>query len=1040
MGIRFVRAVVTIAVVGVGMSPFQSEAVRPQPTGKPGRMVKPVWMPLGVGKQPVTVVLEMSGDPVAVQQEAAGRRLQRHEKDQIKASLRGGQQSLHGSIQAMGGTVLANYQSAYNGVKVRITADRLGQLASLPGVVAVRHQFPVRRSNVLSVPLIGAPAVWQNPGLHGEGVKIAFIDTGIDYTHANFGGPGTPAAYEAAHASETLPANPAYFGPRAPRVKGGIDLVGDSYNADPQSPGYQPIPRPDPNPLDCGDGHGSHVAGSAAGSGVTAAGTTYTGRYDAATVNSNAWTIAPGVAPRADLYAVRVFGCDGSSDVIVDAIDWAVDNDMDVINLSVGTTFGSKDSPDAAAATNAARAGVLVVAGAGNDGENPYMISSPASADGAIAVAANSARATFPGAALTLSTGGAPLAAQNSNEAVISNGTTLPVVVLRDSTGRVSLGCAQQDYVGVAGKLVVTRGGDCPFFSRAVFAQRARAAAAVLISEGDEYPPFEGPVNLDPDTNEPYVVTIPFLGLRGPAESASSDGGRLAAANGRTVTLANSTVPDEDFLRISFFSSSGPRGGDGGLKPNLTAPGVEITSTAIGTGNQAGVRSGTSMATPHVAGVAALTRQAHPNWSVAQVMAAVVNTGDPGQALPYRAIRAGNGMVQAHKAVATQVTAREEGRPFGVSLSFGLEEMKRDFSGQKDIKLRNHGNTPATFTVAQVMPAGSPHTVALDRSVVTVPARGAADVRVTLAVPAASAGASNGAGLSFREVAGIVRFTPVSSTDNNGVTLNMPYYLVPRALSDVSTQLGQFRGANPVAAATVTNRNGAIAGDADFYAWGLEGSRMPGRASNDIRAVGVQSFPHDEKDRMIVFAVNTFDRWSTASTNEFDIRVDVDGDGIDDYVIIGADDGLLSFGFPSGTFSTFVFSTRSPFASTNFQAIAPTDSSTALLAVLTSDLCRPGEPCLSAANPRITYRATGFDLVNDAAKSEVPGTSAFNVYAPAISQGGLVKVAPGATKSTIISVNAAEWKLTPSKGLMVVTLDNKSGTEEAQLIRIEPRR
>src|SRR5205085_11529781 len=120
---------------------------------------------------------------------------------------------------------------------------------------------------------------------------------GIDYTHATFGGPGTAAAYTAAHDAETAPANPALFGLAAPRVKGGIDLVGDSYNADPQSEAYQPVPHPDSNPLDC-NGHGSHVAGTAAGSGVLATGQTYTGAYNANTISGNSWTIGPGVAPK----------------------------------------------------------------------------------------------------------------------------------------------------------------------------------------------------------------------------------------------------------------------------------------------------------------------------------------------------------------------------------------------------------------------------------------------------------------------------------------------------------------------------------------------------------------------------------------------------------------------------------------------------------------------------------------------------------------------------------------------------------------------
>ena len=101
----------------------------------------------------------------------------------------------------------------------------------------------MKPDNVNGVQLIGAPGVWAGlAGFHGENIKIAVIDTGIDYTHANFGGPGTTAAYAAADAADVLPASPSLFGPAAPRVKGGIDLVGDDYNADPSDPAYQPVP------------------------------------------------------------------------------------------------------------------------------------------------------------------------------------------------------------------------------------------------------------------------------------------------------------------------------------------------------------------------------------------------------------------------------------------------------------------------------------------------------------------------------------------------------------------------------------------------------------------------------------------------------------------------------------------------------------------------------------------------------------------------------------------------------------------------------
>lgn len=1044
MRFRSVRTLAALAAMFGALAPIHSGAVRPEAAPEAGNLIQPVWTPLGVGKQPVTVVLQLAGEPVAVQQGNAGRKLDRREKDQIKAQLRGSQDALHGNIQGMGGTVLANYQAAYNGVKVRVARDKLEQLASLPGVIAVRPVFPIKPNNERGVPLIGSPAVWQSLGLHGEGVKIAIIDTGIDYTHANFGGPGTVAAYEAAHAAEAAAANPLHFGPLAARIKGGIDLVGDSYNADDTDPKtYQPIPHPDPNPLDC-NGHGSHVAGSAAGSGVTSSGATYTGAYNALTIPGNTWAIGPGVAPKADLYAVRVFGCEGSTDVTVDAIEWAVDNDMDVINMSLGSSFGTKDDPSAAASTNAAKAGVIVVISAGNSGPNQYITGSPGSADGAITVAASDPTETFPGALFSLSTGGTALPVQNSNGATFASGTSYPIVVLRDAAGNVSLGCNPAEYAaapgGVAGKLVVTQRGSCARVARAIFAQQAGAAAAAMIDTSVNYPPFEGKITENPDDGVKFTVTIPFFGVRGLASGTTSDGARLRLADGGSTTVVNAQLPNPNFLGFASFSSGGPRNGDSSLKPDITAPGVSIVSTGNGTGNGPATLSGTSMAAPQVAGVAALTRQAHPNWKVAHVNAAIVNTGDPSQVTGHRISRGGTGLVQVGKSTASQVVAQVDDERFSVALNFGLEEMHRDFVGRKTIKLRNHGSVAASFNVSQVRPAGSAHALGLGRSTVTVPARGSAEVDVTLTVPVASAGASNGAGLSFREVAGIVQFAPASASDNAGVSLRVPYYLVPRALSDVSTKIGRLSGTNRSTVATVTNRHGGIAGDADFYAWGLEDRKLPGRVSNDVRAIGAQSFDWDGTQRLLIFAVNTHDRWSNASTNEFDILVDVDGDGVDDYVVVGVDQGAVTTGVFNGRMGAFVFSTRSAGASLNFLATAPTDSSTALLPLLTSQLCRSTEPCLSAANPRLTYRAVAYDLSNGGVKV-VAGSARYNVWSSAISQGGFATVAPGATDaSNVISVNSAEWKLTPAKGLMIVTLDNKSGREEAQLIEVESGR
>src|SRR5439155_14764810 len=132
----------------------------------------------------------------------------------------------------------------------RATPAQLASMAGLPGVVGIKPVLIYKPVNAVSVPFIGAPAVWGgSPAFHGEGIKIAIIDTGADFTHANFGGPGTAAAFNAAFAHSAEPADPALFGPNAPKIKGGTDLVGDDYNADPTSPAFHQVPSHDPNTL-----------------------------------------------------------------------------------------------------------------------------------------------------------------------------------------------------------------------------------------------------------------------------------------------------------------------------------------------------------------------------------------------------------------------------------------------------------------------------------------------------------------------------------------------------------------------------------------------------------------------------------------------------------------------------------------------------------------------------------------------------------------------------------------------------------------------
>src|SRR5262249_24987583 len=225
----------------------------------------------------------------------------------------------------------------------------------------------------------GAKAV-QDAGFDGSGVRVAVLDTGIDYTHKFFGGPGTAAAYQAAYGTSTADSKNTTTDGLFPTAKviGGFDFVGEKWPAGPLAP--------DPDPIDCGPsvipapcfgGHGTHVADIIAG---------------------NDGASHKGVAPGASLYAVKVcsaiaLACSGAA--LLQGIEFALDPDgdgdisdaVDVINMSLGASYGQIQDDLAEASAIAARLGVVVVAAAGNAADRPYIVSSPSIAPEAISVA-----------------------------------------------------------------------------------------------------------------------------------------------------------------------------------------------------------------------------------------------------------------------------------------------------------------------------------------------------------------------------------------------------------------------------------------------------------------------------------------------------------------------------------------------------------------------------------------------------------------------------------------------------------------------------
>lgn len=968
------------------------------------------FTPRSRGSKVETFILQLASEPVARVQANAGAPLSAAAKESARNLLAMEQAVVESSVRALGGTVQARYRDAYNGLRVQIPAKQVGSLKLLPGVVRVHRPQVFQPNNVKGVQRISGPAAWApfagGAGFRGEGIKVAVIDSGIDYTHADFGGPGTPAAFEAAFAASADPADPALFGPGAAKVKGGFDFAGDAYDAnDPASE-----PQPDANPLDCG-GHGSHVAGTVAGFGLLADGSRFNGPYNDSTYASNSFLVGPGVAPKADLYALRVFGCDGSTNLVVDALDWAVANDMDVVNMSLGSNFGSADDPSAAATDNAVRAGIVVVASAGNAGPVNYITGSPATSSLGISVAAQDPAVSFPAVSLAPPSG-TPFTTINANGAALG-ATSLQIKVLLDAAGNIALGCNPGDYAGAAGKIVVTKRGICARTSRAIYGRDAGAAAVLMVNNANGLPPFEGPITQNLDNGEFVApVTIPFLGVSLAAEAA------IKALDGSTFTLTSGSLANPAFNTLASFTSMGPRL-DGRLKPDVTAPGVSIHSVAIGSGNGGAVFSGTSMAAPHTAGLAALVRQARPTWTAGQIKNAIVNTSSPGGVVNYPTRRSGAGVVNAAAAVRTQAFAWADAED--IHLNLGVLEQKTDYLQTKTIKVRNRGTTPVSFDLTAERPQGSPHTVALSPSSITVPANNTFTINVTISIDTATSGDSS----AFREAAGVVTLTPTGGT-NGGATLTVPYYGVLRPQADVSAAIAPKLGGKwTQALARVANSSTELAGTADFYAWGHT-SANDGQGYVDIRAAGVQSFSTGD-DQLIVFAVNTHKAWSTPSLIETDIAVDTNLDGNDDFVIIGIDLGLLQGTGSTGQFASAVLDLSTGSISVEFLGVAPTNGSTMLLPVTAAQLG------LTAASPRFSYTVAMFDL--DSADVDFTGGSAsFNAFSSSVSQGDFVGLAPGAVEFVNVALDPAEQAITPALGHMIVTLDNKGGTREAALI------
>ncbi len=654
------------------------------------------------------------------------------------------QRQLLAPLSGMNAKVLYRVQRVYNGIAVTVDASKLTQIAKLPGVKAIHPLVTKKLHHTGSVPLIGAPEVWQESvgdgKATGEGITIAVIDSGLDYVHKGFGGSGD-------YTDVTDTSAPIYNG----KVIGGYDFVGDAYDARYEDTS---TPAPDNNPMDCLEnnfgtggtvGHGTHVAGTAGGLGVLANGDTYTGSYDSTTYTNNTFRIGPGVAPGAQLYGLRVFGCYGSTDFADAAIEWAVDPDgdgnpsdhADVINMSLGSDYGYAYDSTSIASENAVAAGVSVVASAGNSYDTQYITGSPGSSDSVISVASTTQpHTTVDGIRVISGTAEITGTVQPATLSVnypwgTSPATRGPLITFNKP------GCAAfppEDVAIITGKVVLIDWGDnqCASGARTNNYKAAGAVGLIIADNSDVFDLLLGgnttlpTVSIPKSTGALLRSALPGVVIEFSGELSNSG------------LLIDETASDQ----ISEFSSRGPRR-YGALKPDVAAPGSSIFSVLKASGNDGQTLGGTSMAAPHVAGVAAIMRQIHPDWTPGEIKALIMNTatkeirsGTPADSQPFGPTRVGGGRVNVPHAAETNVIAFDSAKPANVSVSFGNVEAVSSTYLTRTVTIQNKGTGAIVYDVGYAPSTTTPGvSYIVSPAQVFVAAGGSATATVVLSVP-----------------------------------------------------------------------------------------------------------------------------------------------------------------------------------------------------------------------------------------------------------------------------------------------------------------
>ncbi len=795
------------------------------------------------------------------------------------------------TLDTHGVNVIARLQVVLNAVLLEVAASQLPVLAQHPLVKGIGQVRDYEMSLSETVPYIGAADV-QATGFDGSGIRVAVLDSGIDYTHANFGGPGTLEAYADAYGLEASDLRNTRRDDLFPTAKvvEGFDFVGERWDGD----AVRAL-SPDPDPIDA-QGHGTHVADIIGG------------------VN--------GVAPGVSLYAVKVCSavatlCSGGA--LLQGMEFALDPNgdgdtsdaVDMINMSLGSRYGQPFDDDLAAAVdNAFALGVLTVASAGNSADKPYVTGTPGAARSALSVA----QTYVPSADLQVMSVLQPPSATGNVDAVFQPWSSPLTDVAEGSvtygngSGGNLNGCVPFT-VPLSGIVFVDR-GSCFFTLKIKHIQEAGGTLGLigLIAPGE---PFPGGAGDDPP------ISIPALMI----DQVSGD---ILRSGDASVRLD----PDNRLpLVMSMVGSSsrGPANQSQAIKPEIGAPGASV-SAQVGTGVGETAFSGTSGAAPMVAGAAALLMEVYrdrPEIGPGDVKQLLINTAEidilnrvssRGETLAP-ITRIGGGEVRVAQAVATPAMAFVAEAPEQGGIHFGfIDVADPQVIRTQTIGVRHlSGREPITYDVATSLRYEDDRdngavTLEANPTSVTVEPGQTVQFELTLTIDgtrlrgnAMNSGSQgdDATDLTTNEYDGYVALTSATAP-----TLRLPWQVLPRRAAHVVPARTQLAFTDADQDTIELQNQGVGTAQLDAYTLlALSGDLPRGgpgqeRPRPDIRAVGARTIIVPVSvctSRFLwAFAIHSWERQSHLAPVSYEVSFDTNQDGLTDYVVFNRDRSLDS--------------------------------------------------------------------------------------------------------------------------------------------------